>query len=118
MLGLGKRRHELRVLQGKTIHHRPSLAGYSRIDLDRVMVVVGMLTIGAYTLYSIAVPTYGRSLPMIATLPFVALAIVRYVYLVVGLNQGGSPEVLLIRDRPLFLSISVWSLAVAVVLSS
>jgi len=118
MLGLGKRRHELRILQGKTIHHRPSLAGYSRIDLDRVMVVVGMLTIGAYTLYSIAVPTYGRSLPMIATLPFVALAIVRYVYLVVGLNQGGSPEVLLMRDRLLFLSISVWSLAVAVVLSS
>jgi hypothetical protein len=55
---------------------------------------------------------------MIATLPFVALAIVRYVYLVVGLNQGGSPEVLLMRDRLLFLSISVWSLAVAVVLSS
>lgn len=118
MLGLGKRRHELRMLHGETMHHRPSLAGYARIGLDRVMLVVGLLTLGAYTLYSIAVPSYGRTVPMIATLPFVAVAIVRYLYLVLRLNQGGSPEVLLIRDRPLFLSIAVWSVAVAIVLAS
>jgi len=118
MLGLGKRRHELRILHGETSHHRPSLAGYARIDLDRVMLVVGLLTLGAYALYSVAVPTYGRSLPMIVTLPFVVLAIVRYLYLVFRRNLGGSPEVLLIRDRPLLLSIAVWSVTVALVLAS
>lgn len=118
MLGLGKRRHEIRMLGGATARRRPSLPGYARIDLDRLILLVAVLTAGAYTLYALAVPTYGRDLAMIVTVPFVVLAIARYLYLVYRLNLGGAPEVLLVEDRVLFLSIVAWSLTTAVVLLS
>jgi len=118
LLGLGKRRNELRMLHGDTARHRPSLAGYSRIDLDRLIQAVAVLTCAAYVLYAVAVPTFGRSLPMYLTVPFVVLAISRYLYLVFRRNLGGSPEVLLVRDRPLFLSIVAWSISVTLVLAS
>lgn len=118
MLGLGKRRHELRMLRWEIGNHRPSLAGYARFDMDRTIGTVGLLTIGSYTLYALAVPTYGRDLPMFLTVPFVVIAIVRYLVLVFRDNLGGTPEVLLVRDRLLLLSIVAWSIAVGVVLAS
>ncbi len=117
-LGLGKRRHELRELQGETLHHRRSLAGYARLDLERLIVFTSLFTIIAYAVYSLAVPTYGRSLPMIVTLPFVVVSIWRYLYLVLRKNQGGSPELLVIKDRPLFGGILLWAISVAIVFAS
>jgi 4-hydroxybenzoate polyprenyltransferase len=118
LLGLGKRRHELRMLHGETSHHRPSLVGYRQLQLDKVMIAVTVLTFSAYLAYTLAVPSYGRSLPMALTVPFVALALARYLYLVFRRNLGGSPEWLLVRDRPLFGSIVAWALAVGTVLLS
>ncbi len=118
MLGLGKRRNELRMLEGRTERRRPSLAGYARFDLDRLMLATAILTAGAYALYALAVPTYGRDLAMFVTVPFVVLAIGRYLFLVFRHNLGGAPEMLLVRDRPLFLSIVAWSVVTAIVLAS
>lgn len=118
MLGLGKRRHELRMLGGDTARHRPSLEGYARFDLDRVIVAVAVLTAGAYALYALAVPSYGRDLAMIVTVPFVVLAIGRYLTLVFRHGLGGAPELLLVHDRMLFLSILAWSVAAGIVLAS
>lgn len=118
MLGLGKRRHELRMLGGRTERRRPSLAGYARFDLDRLMLATALLTAGAYTLYALTVPTYGRDLAMLVTVPFVVLAIGRYLVLVFRHNLGGAPEMLLVRDGPLFLSIVAWSVTTAIVLAS
>jgi 4-hydroxybenzoate polyprenyltransferase len=118
LLGLGKRRHELRMLHGETSHHRPSLVGYGQLQLDKVMLAVTALTFSAYLAYTLVVPSYGRSLPMALTVPFVALALARYLYLVFRRNLGGSPEWLLVRDRPLFASIVAWALAVGAVLIS
>ena len=106
------------MLRGDVGHHRPSLEAYAELDLDRVILGAGMLTIIAYTSYALAVPTFGRDLPMSLTVPFVAAAIWRYLYLVLRRNLGGTPESLLFRDRPLFLMILSWSVAVAVVLTS
>ncbi len=117
-LGLGKRRHELRMLGGQTERRRPSLAGYARFDLDRLILVIAILTAGAYALYALAVPTYGRDLAMFVTVPFVVIAIGRYLFLVFRRNLGGAPEALLVHDRPLFLSIVAWSVATAIVLAS
>lgn len=118
MLGLGKRRHELRMLGGATARRRPSLPGYARIHLDRLIVVIALLTAAAYVLYALAVPAYGRDLAMFVTVPFVVLAIARCLHLVFRLDLGGAPEVLLVQDRILFLSIAAWSVATAIVLLS
>jgi len=118
LLGLGKRRHELRRLNFELDHHRPSLRAYARLDLDRLMVAVGILAILVYAGYTVSVPTFGRALPMLVTLPFAALGIGRYLFLVLRRNQGGAPEMLLIRDRPLLSLVLLWSMAVAMVLAS
>ena len=82
------------------------------------MVAVGILAILVYAGYTVSVPTFGRALPMLVTLPFAALGIGRYLFLVLRRNQGGAPEMLLIRDRPLLSLVLLWSMAVAMVLAS
>lgn len=115
-LAIGKRRHELSRLQGNTHLHRESLAGYARLDLDRWIVVTSALTLIAYAAYTVAVPSYGRSLPMILTLPFVAACLWRYLYLVLRKGLGGTPESLVLRDKWLFGGILAWAGVVAIVL--
>jgi hypothetical protein len=46
----------------------------------------------------------------------VVYAIFRYLYLIYRKQQGGSPEVLLVTDRPLLLSIVGWGLASVAIL--
>jgi 4-hydroxybenzoate polyprenyltransferase len=118
MLGVGKRRQEVKALGMGDGFRRPSLAGYSRSNLDAWLAGLGVMTILAYTLYTFAVPSYGRGLPMIVTVPFVIAAIGRYLYLVFRFNLGGSPELLLVRDRILLGCIVSWMVAAGAVLAS
>ncbi len=118
MLGFGKRRHELVMLQADVNRRRPSLRGYARLRLDAVLIGIALVTMGSYALYAVSIPSFGRSLPMFVTVPFVVVAIGRYVYLVLGKNLGGSPEILLVRDRMLFGCIVLWAATVGLVLAS
>ena len=43
-----------------------------------------------------------------ATIPIVVYAVLRYLYLIYRKRVGGSPEVLLVRDRPLLASVLTW----------
>jgi 4-hydroxybenzoate polyprenyltransferase len=118
MLGVGKRRQEVNAQGTGGGFRRPSLAGYSRSNLDAWLAGLGVMTILAYTLYTFAVPSYGRGLPMVVTVPFVIAAIGRYLYLVFRFNLGGSPELLLVRDRILLGCIVSWMVAAGAVLAS
>ena len=42
--------------------------------------------------------------------------IFRYLYLIHIKNEGGSPEELLLKDRPLFISIVLWGISVVAIL--
>jgi 4-hydroxybenzoate polyprenyltransferase len=118
MLGVGKRRQEVNAQGTGGGLRRPSLSSYSRSNLDAWLAGLGVMTILAYTLYTFAVPSYGRGLPMIVTVPFVIAAIGRYLYLVFRFNLGGSPEILLVRDRILLGCIVSWIVAAGAVLAS
>lgn len=118
LLGLGKRRHELRMLGAANERRRPSLAGYAQLDLDRLMVGVALLTAGSYVLYALVGPEFGRQLAMIVTVPFVLAAIWRYLVLVFRRNLGGAPESLIVTDRPLLMLVLAWALAAGLVLAS
>ncbi len=52
---------------------------------------------------------------MVVTVPLVAFAIFRYLYLIYGRNLGGSPESLLYRDRWLLGSLIAWAAVVVLV---
>ncbi|HYJ13436.1 MAG TPA: decaprenyl-phosphate phosphoribosyltransferase [Thermomicrobiales bacterium] len=117
-LGVGKREGELHVLRGRAATHRSTLAGYERLDLPRLLFVFGLATVSAYVMYTIAVPAYGRAMPMLVTAPFVALGVGRYLWLAIREHRGSTPEKLLFQDKPLIVAIGAWVISVAVVLGS
>ncbi len=107
-LGFGKRRAELVGMGIGAMRHRVALAGYTGPLLDqlvRITAGAALATYAIYTVVSTSVPDNGS---MLLTVPFVAFAIFRYLYLIYGRGLGGSPESLLFRDRWLLGSVVLW----------
>jgi 4-hydroxybenzoate polyprenyltransferase len=117
-LGLGKRRAELVLLEGGATEHRRILDDYSVPMLDQMIAIVTAATIIAYTLFT----TTAASLPhtpypiMMVTVPFVVYGIFRYIYLIHQHGGGGSPEELLLKDKPLAIDVALYGLVVLAVL--
>lgn len=115
-LGFSKRRHELICLGDQAAEHRASLEEYSTPLLDQYLNVVASATIIAYSLYTFTSSTARQYHTLMLTIPFVIYGILRYLYLVTQCNLGGSPETLLLKDRPMLVTIALWSLTVAFIL--
>jgi 4-hydroxybenzoate polyprenyltransferase len=117
-LGLGKRRAELVLLEGGATDHRRILDEYSVPMLDQLISIVTAATIIAYTLFSTTAATlkHASYSAMLLTVPFVVYAIFRYIYLIHHQRGGGTPEDLVLKDRPLGLSIVLYGLTVLALL--
>lgn len=118
-LGLGKRRAELVLLGDDANQHRRILQEYSLPMLDQLIAMVTAATIIAYTLFTYNAHTANREpYPMMmATVPFVVYAIFRYIYLIHQQGGGGSPEELVMKDRPLALSIALYGVSVLLIMA-
>ena len=114
--GFGKRRHELVVLEGNANEHRPSLNDYNLQLLDEMIAVVTSATVVAYSLYTFSAPNLPANHAMMLTIPFVLYCIFRYLYLMHFKKEGGSPEEILLKDKPLIIAFGLWSLAVSVIM--
>ncbi|MGB3328949.1 MAG: decaprenyl-phosphate phosphoribosyltransferase, partial [Thermomicrobiales bacterium] len=117
-LGFCKRRNEIATLVGDAEAHRPSLKGYSIPVLDQFIALTAASTLMAYSMYTFVSAFVPRDDSMMLTIPFVAFAVSRYLFLVYGRNLGGSPESMLLRDKPLFLSILGWGVTVLLILAN
>jgi len=109
-IAMSKRRHELVLLEENASSHRPILKEYSAYLLDQMISVVTASTVIAYCLYTVSEDTvrkFGTS-NLIYTTPFVLYGIFRYLYLVHQKGKGGSPEELIIQDRPLQIAVFLW----------
>ena len=115
-LGFCKRRNELVTLQASAALHRNSLEGYTPLILDQFIVVTATSTILAYAMYTFTSITVPNDDSMVYTVPIVAFAMLRYLFLVYVRRLGGAPEVLLFRDPPLLGSILLWGVAVMLIL--
>jgi len=117
-IALSKRRHELIFLEKEAINHRPILKEYSPYLLDQMISVVAASTVIAYCLYTISEETVAKfgSSNLIFTVPFVLYGIFRYLYLIHQKCEGGSPESLLIKDKPFFVGILLWILSAILIL--
>jgi 4-hydroxybenzoate polyprenyltransferase len=117
-LAISKRRHELQLLAGDASRHRPILGEYSFGLLDQMISIVTACTVIAYCLYTVSDETvrkFGTD-RLIYTTPFVLYGIFRYLYLIYQKDQGGSPEELILKDKPLLASIVLWiASAVAII---
>jgi 4-hydroxybenzoate polyprenyltransferase len=114
-LALAKRRHELVTLDGTG--HREILAEYSPYLLDQMIAVVTASCLMAYAFYTLAPETVEkyRTNRLSWTIPFVLYGIFRYLYLVHGKEEGGSPTDLLLTDRPLLAAVALWAAALVTI---
>lgn len=112
-LALIKRRHEYLVLENNGTEHRRVLADYSIGYLDQLISIVTASTIMAYSLYTF---TAGRSEYFMLSIPFVIYGIFRYLFLVHKRDMGGSPEDVLLQDRPFIVNICLWVLVCVAIL--
>ena len=116
LLGFGKRRNEIQVLESRAALHRRNLNEYSVGLLDQLILLTAAATVMSYSLYTFTAPALPDNHAMMLTIPFVLYGIFRYLLLVYVREEGGAPEQLLLRDRPLFGSVALWTIAVVVVL--
>jgi len=113
-LSLGKRRHEIILLEDNAADHRKILFEYSPALLDQMISVVTASTVVAYALYTMSAETINKFQTdnLKYTIPFVLYGIFRYLYLIHQKSEGGSPEKILLNDRPLLINIILYLLTV------
>jgi 4-hydroxybenzoate polyprenyltransferase len=115
-IGFGKRRAELMVLVPENVQsHRRVLSGYSLDFVDQLITVVSSTTIIAYSLYTFSAPNLPDNHTMMLTIPFVLFGVFRYLSLMKINKMGGEPEEVLLKDRPLQVTILLWAISVMII---
>ena len=112
-IALGKRRHELYLLNDSAAEHRSALASYSFAFIDQMVGIATSATIISYSLYTFLAPT-NRNL--IYTIPFVLYGLFRYLFVIYRQQSGGAPEEVLLHDRPLLAAVLLWIIACILIL--
>lgn len=110
IIGFGKRRAELILLQDDATNHRRVLDGYTIGLLDQLIVIVSATTIMAYSLYTFSADNLPANHTMMLTIPLVLYGIFRYLHLIHVENAGGAPDELILTDRPLLATLLLWGL--------
>ena len=117
-LGITKRRAEVALLAEGARSHRAVLALYTPAFLDQMTAMVTASTVISYALYTFSAESLPENHLMMLTIPFVAYGVFRYLFLSLTRNEGGSPEEVLLKDRPLLISILAWVITSMIVLTA
>jgi 4-hydroxybenzoate polyprenyltransferase len=107
-LALGKRRHEILILGRGAGNHRAILEEYNLDLIDRLIGIVTTSALVAYSLYTFLAEGLPDNHLMMLTIPFVLYGLFRYLYLIHVRQEGGAPEEILLRDRPLQVNLLCW----------
>jgi 4-hydroxybenzoate polyprenyltransferase len=114
-LGFGKRRAELALLAQGAGAHRKVLDGYTIPLLDQFITIVSGTTIVIYALYTFTAPNLPPNHTMMLTIPFLVYGIFRYLYLIQVTHATGTPEEVVLSDRPLQITIGLFGIAILLV---
>jgi 4-hydroxybenzoate polyprenyltransferase len=117
-LSFCKRRHELVNLEAEAVNHRESLKAYSTYLLDQMIAVVTASTLISYALYTMSTETVQRfgTTNLKYTIPLVLFGIFRYLYLIHQKDEGGNPESIILKDKPMILNIFFYVIIVGLIL--
>ncbi len=115
-MALGKRRAELTLLGEEAGSHRAILDDYSLDLIDRLQSIVTTSAVVAYSLYTFLAEGLPENHAMMLTIPFVLYAIFRYLYLIHVRGEGGAPEEILLRDKPLQITLVLYGIMVVAAL--
>jgi 4-hydroxybenzoate polyprenyltransferase len=117
-LVLGKRRHEIVLLEDGATAHRKILGEYGLDLLDQMISIVTAATVMSYALYTISPETTAKfqTTNLKFTIPFALYGIFRYLYLIHQRRLGGSPEKALLNDPASLVNLFLYGVAVVVIL--
>lgn len=127
-LALGKRRSELTLMGHRVAsEHRSTLLHYPEVLLDSLTTMAATATVIFFSMYTFLSNKQGLNflspwLPstleapklMMLAIPFVLYGIARYLYIIYEKKGASSPEVALLKDIPLL--ITVWLLILSLYL--
>lgn len=111
-LVLGKRRHELVLLGEGAGNHRAILQEYNLDLIDRLMGIVATSCLVSYSLYTFLSEGLPPNHLMMLTIPFALYTLFRLLYLIHVRHEGGAPEEILLRDRPLQITLVLWAIVI------
>ncbi len=115
-MALGKRRQELVLLGDGAGSHRAILDEYNLELIDRLLGIVTTSALVAYSLYTFLAEGLPANHTMMLTIPFVLYGIFRYLYLIHIRGEGGAPEEILLRDRPVQVTMLLYAVVVFIAL--
>jgi 4-hydroxybenzoate polyprenyltransferase len=113
-LGFGKRYNELALLGETASSHRRVLEHYTAASLGQFLNASMLGTLFSYCLYTFFSAAGINHRGLMLTIPFAVYGVFRYTLLMETRRDGGAPEEVILRDRPLQLTAVLW-IAVAVV---
>ncbi len=135
-IAVAKRQSE-RTLLSNLSHHqagltRKTLTSYSQRLLDQYTAMFATATWLTYALFTFQSPVNAKQLPvasyfniprsfqnqklLMLSVPFVILAVMRYLQLVYEKNRGESPDQVLLADKPLLATVAGFGIVVFVVI--
>jgi len=117
-LAVGKRRQELLLLAENASDVRSTYndRGYNMPLLDDMLRMVTTGTVLSYTFYTFEAKTSLAPNVLLVTVPFIVYVMFRYLYLIHVQGEGGAPDELLFKDKPLLLDIVLWGLTIIIIL--
>lgn len=115
-MALGKRRHELVLLGQNAGNHRAILDEYNLDMIDLLINITLTSALVAYSLYTFLAEGLPENHAMMLTIPFVLYALFRYLYLIHIRHEGGAPEEILLRDRPMQITLALYAVVAYVAL--
>lgn len=107
-LGFGKRRYDLITLGQEGKEHRKVLSEYTPELLTQFLLASLVCTLLCYSLYVFLSPAGMAHQGFMLTIPFAVFGIFRYLLVAETRASGGSPEDLLVGDRPLLIAAGCW----------
>ncbi len=124
-LAIGKRRSERTLMESQASYSRETLLHYPESLLDSLTTMFANSTWLTYAFFAFlqppiqarrAVLTFlgGLELPfseakyLMATVPVVIYAVMRYLYIIYEKKEGESPERVLLTDKPLLVTVIIW----------
>ena len=118
-LAIGKRRSERTLISSVTFPHRETLLHYPENLLDILTSMFANSTWLTYAFFAfLQPPIQARHLPipeakyLMATVPVVLYAVMRYLYIIYEKKEGESPERVILRDKPLLITVIFWLIMV------
>ena len=113
---LGKRYAEVRLSGEGLAAQRPVLRFYPAAYVDQLLTIAAAAALVSYALYTVEAANLPANNAMLLTIPPVVYGLFRFLYLIHTSRYAEYPELLILKDLPVVLSMAAWIGAAALIL--